>query len=1118
MYGHEHSSEEKKESIMSGHDQSEPIGNTGDQNDDLKSALSRYQQAWYDGDHLDPDEFCEEYPGCGPELRQKIENFHLVVGGLPEKPKTMFNDPDGSEPTSESQAQRTLGDFQIIRKIGKGGMGTVYEAEQVSLNRKVALKVLPPHLSFSDEAVRKFHREAKAGARQRHPGIVAIHAFGEQEGVHYIAQELIPGGYTLLDKLNKLRDEKQLPSGYFREVAELISIVSESLQHAHDSGVIHRDIKPSNILLTDDGTPKISDFGLARIEGALALSRTGDLAGTPYYMSPEQAMSRRTGIDKRTDIYSLGVTLYEMLTLQLPFKGETSQEVLKKILLVDPEVPYKINPRVPWDLSTICLKAIEKAPDQRYQSMDEFAQDLKRFLSGEAILAKPAGLRIRFRKLLKRNPVKSASMGVALLALVVFAVVVPWVIANESHKREQDALNAKIEIEKERNEAIAARIEAVEQALLAQKATQKAEENLELARIQEEKAIKAKEAEARRATELEKVTAFQQSMLSDIDAWRMGQSLIEDQRAHIREAMLNKGISEKEIESSLTSFEDKQMLCNTTDIALNMIDTHILARAIDTVERDFQEQPLTKAKLLQTVGLIYHQVGLFDHSQSVFKNSLEIFQKEVGHDHPSTLHTLNLLGFLYQSMGNYQDSENYIHEALEGQRRILGDLDYDTLDSINNMGLLYHLTGKYEEAETYMKEAVEGRRRVLGDDHVETLASINNLGLIYQTKGEFEEAEVYFKESLEGRRRVSGDLHQSTLISINNMGILLNLTGKLEEAETYFKEALEGRRRLLGDDHPHTLESKNNMGYLLDSMGRIKEAEIYFRETLKGRRRMQGNDHPDTLVSISNLGYLLGAMGKSEEAESYHREALEGRRRVFGDDHPDTLLSMNNMGYFLLSTGKLDEAEVLFREALEGRRQVFGDDHIDTLSSINNMGYLLQKMGNNKEAETLYREALTGFSRVFGKDHPKSLNAINNIGYLLKEKGKLDEAEKYYREALEGRLKVQGKDHIHTLFSHNNMGSLLKSMGKYDEAEPHFQEALEGLRSKLGNDHPRTVATIQNMADLYLLMEKLEKAESLAQELVERTSEDDELYDLRKNLLDKIRNKLNAKVKDSDGD
>ncbi len=405
--------------------------------DDL---MDRIEQIYHETMQIEPSRraaFIEEACGSDTELRAKIQAllemreeafeffdespWETLVPTPPEK----SDSPQDLEPEPDLPFER-LGEFCLIRRLGEGGMGVVYLAIQESLNRQVALKILPTHLSFSDKAVQKFRREAEAGGRQSHSGIVAIYAVGREKNVHYIAQELVGEGATLADWIaNTLSQVEQKP-GYFRDVAWIVVEVADALQHAHESGVIHRDIKPSNILLTRKGRTKVTDFGLAMVEDALALSRTGEFSGTPYYMSPEQAMSKRMGIDQRTDIYSLGVTLYEMLTLRRPFDGKTSQEVLKKILLVDPVFPHKENPRVPHDLGTICLKAMEKLPERRYQSMAEFAADLRRFLSGDVILAKPAGFVRRMVKRVNRNPVLSTAIGVALFALVILTIWGAW--------------------------------------------------------------------------------------------------------------------------------------------------------------------------------------------------------------------------------------------------------------------------------------------------------------------------------------------------------------------------------------------------------------------------------------------------------------------------------------------------------------------------------------------------------------------------------------------------------------------------------------------------------------------------------------------------------------------
>ena len=253
------------------------------------------------------------------------------------------------------QAGSQLGDFELISLLGEGGMGQVWEARQESMDRKVALKLLHSHIQISPKAIDRFHREATAGGRLTHQALVQVHSIGECDGVHFMAQELVEGSQTLASFLAGLRREEALPEGYFQQTAEFFSATAEGLSFAHENGIVHRDVKPSNILIKPDGQPKVADFGLAMVEDQLALSRSGEVMGTPFYMSPEQATSKRIGIDHRTDIFSLGVTLYEALTLSRPFQGDTSQQVFLQILMVDPPDPRQLQSDVPRDLAVICL-------------------------------------------------------------------------------------------------------------------------------------------------------------------------------------------------------------------------------------------------------------------------------------------------------------------------------------------------------------------------------------------------------------------------------------------------------------------------------------------------------------------------------------------------------------------------------------------------------------------------------------------------------------------------------------------------------------------------------------------------------------------------------------------
>ncbi|MCB9898590.1 MAG: SUMF1/EgtB/PvdO family nonheme iron enzyme [Planctomycetes bacterium] len=313
-----------------------------------------------------------------------------------------------------------LGEFRLERMLGKpGGQGVVYEATQTTRGRRVALKLLKSRHMLSERTLTRFEREAEAGGRIHHPGLAEVLAFGEADGVPYLAQELVEGG-DLRELLDAQRGVDRGADDY-RAIAALFAELCDALQAAHDAGVIHRDLKPANILLTPDGHPKVVDFGLAKVLDAESLSQTGDLEGTPYYMSPEQATAKRMGIDHRTDVFSLGATLYEALTLTLPFQADSLHQLVEKLLQDDPPEPISVRSRIPRALSLITMKALEKRRQDRYQSMAEFGTDLRRWLGNETILARaPRPLRVA-RKWMLRHPTASTVLALALVAAGVFA-------------------------------------------------------------------------------------------------------------------------------------------------------------------------------------------------------------------------------------------------------------------------------------------------------------------------------------------------------------------------------------------------------------------------------------------------------------------------------------------------------------------------------------------------------------------------------------------------------------------------------------------------------------------------------------------------------------------------
>jgi non-specific serine/threonine protein kinase/serine/threonine-protein kinase len=770
---------------------------------------------------------------------------------------------------------RVLGDYRLVQRIGRGGMGEVWEAEQLSLSRRVALKFLLPE-RVDSKGLDFFAREARAGGKLAHPGIVAVHGTGETDGLHWIAMELVEESCDLRHSLDGFREEGELGEGYYRHVAEFIAELADAVEAAHTAGVIHRDLKPGNILVTRDDRPKLTDFGLAKLVDERSLSMAGELAGTYYYMSPEQVASKRAGLDHRTDVFSLGVVLYEMLTLVKPFEGDTSEQVASKILWEDPPSPKELRSKVPLDLAVICGKAMEKDRDRRYQTMAEFAADLRRHLANEPILAKPSGALVRLKKWVRRNPTKTVAWVGAVVAVALVAVSVlltqnveksrslakktqELVASNASLQEEKDRADANADLATERAEALARTNEELR------------EKRQEAEDARAEAASERDQAE-QRAEELQQVSDFQANQFSDIDLEAMGLAIRRMVLERARSVGARAGRGPEVLEAERAELERVLAGADFTGIALDVLGEQVFEGALEAL-KSFENQPLVQAQLLQVVADTLKELGLWERALAPQEQALEIRRRELGDEHSSTLTSTGNLGTLLQAQGKLDDAEPLFREALEAQRRTLGDEHPHTLGTINNLGRLFQAQGKLDAAEPLLREALETLRRTRGDEHPHTLVTIESLGRLLRDQGKLDAAEPLLREALETRCRTLGDEHPDTLGTINNLGLLFQAQGKFDDAEQLYREALEGCRRTLGDEHPHTLNSINNLGSLLWAQGKHDEAEPLLREALEGCRRTLGDEHVNTLRVKQSLEALID---ERKEAKTPPNEQDDG--------------------------------------------------------------------------------------------------------------------------------------------------------------------------------------------------------------------------------------------------
>ncbi|XHC25088.1 serine/threonine-protein kinase [Phycisphaerales bacterium ac7] len=969
--------------------------------------------------------------------------------------------PDGSSPrdadatlspASSELAGDEIGHYRLLEPLGEGGFGTVWAAEQREpIKRRVALKIIKLGMD-TRQVIARFEAERQALAMMDHPNIAKVFDAGATgTGRPYFVMELVKG-VPIVEYCDreKLDTEARL---------DLFVKTCNAIQHAHQKGIIHRDIKPSNVLVTlHDGrpVPKVIDFGIAKATNQELTDKTiytqhRQMIGTPAYMSPEQAEMSGLDIDTRSDIYSLGVLLYEMLTGTTPFSNEELNSaglegMMRMIRDVEPHKPstrlsslgdaatqaaerrkadvQKLGLLLRGDLDWIVMKCLEKDRTRRYDTASGLAADIDRHLNDEPVSASPPSTGYRLRKFVKRNKGQVAAGGLVAALLVLGIIGTSWGMAWAIDEKERADEQARLATAAAESERIA---------------KQEAEANARRA-IEEAERAEAAEAEAsERAGELQLVADFQAEQLGAIEPQVMG--------ANLRRSLID-AVPEVEREA----MEEALASINFTSLAMTTLEDNIFERTIEAIDTQFEDQQLVRAKLLQTVAATLLDLGLLDLASGPQERALSIRRSVLGNEHPETLESVNNTALLLGAQGKFEEAELYAREDLETSRRIFGDEHPDSPARIANLAGILIYQGKYGEAERYLREALDVSRRVLGDDHPDTLASVGDLGVVLFYQGKYGEAEPLFRESLEASRRILGVEHATTLGDMHNLGTLLWSQGRLDDAEPLLRELLETSRRLLGDEHPSTLDSINNLGVLFLLQEKFDASETLLREALETRRRVLGKRHPDTLISMMELGSLRRSQGNFEEAESHFREVLAMRRQVLGDEHPDTLSAIRSLGALLRSQGRLEEAEPLLREAVATSRRVLGDTHPDTLTFINSLAVLVGALGRHEDAEVYYREVLEHRRQDFGDEHPATLTTIKNLAISLDAQGKYDEAEPLLRVALEGIRGELGDEHRETMIGTSNLARLLADLGRGDEALLLADEVIETGRRVLDSD------------------------------------------------------------------
>ena len=700
-------------------------------------------------------------------------------------------------------------------------MGQVWLAEQTHpVRRRVALKLIKAGM-YDAFMVQRFQSERQSLAIMDHPAIAKVFDAGATaSGQPYFVMEYVDG-----PPINDYCSGKNLN---VRERVRLFIQVCEGVQHAHQKAVIHRDLKPSNILVVEvdrKPMPRIIDFGLAKAAqpanetGTVFMTQVGAFVGTPGYMSPEQADPIVQDVDTRTDIYSLGVVLYDLLTGSLPFdtsqwKKHRFEEVLRQLREDDPPLPSTRTPaplagKLRGDLDWITLKALEKDRERRYVSAAALAADLDRYLQDLPVEAQPASTAYRVRKYVKRNVVKVVAAAVVTVLLIAFAVA-------------QTLQLRRITRERDRADRIGEFMTSMFQV--------------------------SDPSEARGNT----ITARE---ILDKSSIEIGTRLAQDPELQARlfgtmgQVYTNLGLYPK-AQQTLEGAVAAVRRVGSSDSALAFDSTNLLSYVLIQ-----QGKPADAEKLMRQTAAREERV--------------------LGPDHPATLTGRRYLAFALHSQGKYDEAGKIQRDVLARMRRRLGSENRETLLAINQMANIAQNEGNLPAAEKLYREVMTTSRRVLGPQDPIALLASSNLANLLRDEGKRLEAEHLLRELLQTKRRILGPEHPQTLTVMDNLAIVLADLGRNEEAEKLFRQTVALEIRVRGPEHPQTLVGIRGLSFLLHSEGNNGEAETLQRRVLESGRRVFGPEHPFTLATMSALAITLDSVGKLGEADRLHVERIE---------------------------------------------------------------------------------------------------------------------------------------------------------------------------------------------------------------------------------------------------
>ena len=823
-------------------------------------------------------------------------------------------------PKEDPQAEQ-IGPYKIRQQIGEGGMGEVYLAEQIApVRRKVALKIIKLGMD-SKQIVARFEAERQALAVMDHPNIAKVFEAGTTDkGRPYFVMEYVPGV-----PLNSYCDTERLSTN---ERLELFTAICGAVQHAHQKGVIHRDLKPSNILVSlQDGkpVPKIIDFGIAKaihtpLTDSTLVTAIGEVVGTPAYMSPEQLENSQLDIDTRSDIYSLGVILFELLAGALPFDfseyqkpGDSLQKMIRE---TDPPTPSKrlqtigdvrekiarnrrtdagsLHKKLAGDLDWITVKAMEKDRNRRYETANGLAMDIRRYLNDEPVFARPPSAGYRISKFVRRNRLAVIAAGVAVSGLLI-----GFIFATAGFVRATQA---------------------------EQKASREAESARQVSNF---------------LIDLFKISDPTEAVGDTISA----RQLLDRSAERIGAELKNEPVIQARLMHTMGKVYSEMGLFGRSKPLLDS------ALAKQRALLDTQNPEL--GATLHDLGYTYYQLGEFDSAQVLMEQSLQIFRENGNHE--KVVQNLRQLGDVWEEKGDQEKQLNYHQESVEYAEQTIGKNNIQYAESVSKLSFALANQGKYEAAEPLVREALRIAKAQVGDDHWLTSRIKIDLAWWLLDLSRNDEAVQLFNEALETFKKIYGPDHPETAIAMSNLASTYTSLNRHEEAIELHKQAVTIFKKRYGNVHYDVATAMNNYGRSLVLKGDYDAAEKVLWEVVSIYETLYGKDTPRPAAAYTNLGRAALAKKDFRRAEEYLKKAVAMFTELVGDAHPVLSYPMFELAKLKTETGDVAAAEVVFRQVIALREAAFGEANEEVLQAQTAYAALLRQMNRPAAADSVVK-------------------------------------------------------------------------------------------------------------------------------------------------------------------